>query len=151
MLKISPRRIDKRRKPIAEINVVPYIDVMLVLLVIFMITAPLLNQGIKVNLPKTQQNQVLQKGKQPIIVSINKKGNYFINTSETPEQALNAQQLMKAVDQTFKSNEYTKNEMVFVKGDDDVSYGKVVDAMALIQKAGAERVGLVTRNEVKGK
>jgi biopolymer transport protein TolR len=135
-----------KRKSMAEINVVPYIDVMLVLLVIFMITAPLLSQGVNVDLPKAQAKTLSQQ-KEPIIVSINATGEYFLNTTTTPEQAIDPMtlksQVLKEL-QTAKQNGESRG--VFVKGDKRVDYDKVIQAMVLLQQAGAENVGLITQD-----
>lgn len=128
----------------ADINVVPYIDVMLVLLVIFMITAPLLSQGIKVNLPKTS-SQSLPSMKKPLILSVNQQGQYFLNLSKTPRTPLSIQALMSDVD-SLLSKQPSSISGIYVKGDKSVNYGKVIQAMATLQKAGATHVGLITQN-----
>ena len=135
----------KKRRPIAEINVVPYIDVMLVLLVIFMITAPMLMQGVHVNLPQTKAKLLPPKEQMPIVVSIDRNGHYYLNVAEHPGQSLTPVQLMSEVAarlQIAKEKHETKH--IYVKGDRDVDYGKVVNAMVLLQRAGAHDVGLVT-------
>ena len=124
----------------AEINVVPYIDVMLVLLVIFMVTAPLLTQGIKVNLPKAQGKSLSVK-EQPIIVSVDAYGRYYLNTNRKPGKAISAQQLMSQVASLMQR----KVRKIYVKGDQAVNYGKVMQAIALIKKAGGDQVGLITK------
>lgn len=135
----------KRKKPLAEINVVPYIDVMLVLLVIFMITAPLLTQGIHVNLPQTTSRALKPTKDQPIVVSVNERGEYFLNTSAHPQQAIKADDLIKNISTLLeKAKRENKIRAVYVKGDKNASYGKVVGAMALLQRAGADEVGLIT-------
>lgn len=132
------RRI--KRKPIAEINVVPYIDVMLVLLVIFMVTAPLLYQGVKVDLPKAQAS-AMDQHKGPLIISVSSKGQYFLNTAKHPKHELSARALVVMVQQAVKNDQ---NRPVLVKGDRKANYEQVIDAMVLLQKAGVEKVGLVT-------
>lgn len=137
----------KRRGPMSEINVVPYIDVMLVLLVIFMITTPLLSQGVKVDLPQATAQPLVAKHQEPIVVSIDQQGQYFLNISSTPEKPIDASTLMSEVNAELqKSPQGQGNEprQVLVKGDQSVDYGKVVQAMVLLQKAGAPGVGLVT-------
>ena len=124
----------------SEINVVPYIDVMLVLLVIFMITAPLLSQGIHVSLPKAS-SKLLDHKRPPIIVSVDRLGRYFLNISSLPSKPINAQELMSLVSKKLKPK-----QDVYVKGDRNVNYGKVVYAMSLLKKAGASEVGLITEN-----
>ena len=111
----------------SEINVVPYIDVMLVLLVIFMITAPLLSQGIHVSLPKASSK--LLDHKRPPIVSVDRLGRYFLNISSLPSKPINAQELMSLVSKKLKPK-----QDVYVKGDRNVNYGKVVYAMSLLKK-----------------
>ncbi len=141
-----PRRTRKTKKrPLSEINVVPYIDVMLVLLVIFMITAPLLTQGINVNLPHAQAKAVDSKNTLPLIVSVDRAGRYFLNTSVHPTDPVSAQALMtEAAAQLQIAKEKHQQRAVYVKGDRAVDYGKVVRAMSLLQKAGAKEVGLIT-------
>lgn len=136
----------KRRKPMAEINVVPYIDVMLVLLIIFMITAPLLSQGVKVNLPKAQAQALAAQHQTPIIVIVDTKGNYYLNIANNPNQPIAADKLVTHVTAVLKTskNKGLKRE-VLVKGDRNVNYGKVVQAMVLLQHAGASTVGLMTQ------
>lgn len=134
-----------KKKPIAEINVVPYIDVMLVLLVIFMITAPLLTQGVNVNLPQAKAKAMSAKDKTPIVVSVNSHGQYFLNLAKNPLQPIDAQQLMSQVSAyLLLAKEHHQQRPVYVKGDRAVSYGHVVQAMVMLQKAGAGDVGLIT-------
>lgn len=131
-----------RRRPLAEINVVPYIDVMLVLLVIFMITAPLLSQGVNVDLPKVAA-KTLAKDKEPIIVSVDEQGRYFLNIASNPQAPLDAAELASRVTQELNNQDNAKRP-VMVKGDRRVDYGKVVQVMVLLQQAGADSVGLIT-------
>lgn len=132
-----------RRKLNAEMNVVPYVDVMLVLLVIFMTTAPLLLEGVELDLPKATAKVIPQKSEPPIIISIDKHGNYFLNISDNPKQAINADFLMIRVAAELAR---MPGRSLLVKGDKNVDYGTVVQAMALLQKAGAPSVGLMTDN-----
>lgn len=130
----------------AEINVVPYIDVMLVLLVIFMITTPLLTQGVKVDLPKATANAIDSERKEPIIISVNKEGQYFLNMAEKPNQPMTSRALVNMVAAYVKlAQEAHVTRQVMIRGDKDVGYGKVVSAMALLQQAGVENVGLITQ------
>ena len=141
----------RRQQPIAEINVVPYIDVMLVLLVIFMITAPILSQGITVDLPKVASEQVPTADREPIIVSVNQAGQYFLNISDTPENPMPTKALQVRVAaelELAKQNHQKLN--VLVKGDANVPYGQVVTAMGLLKNAGAEQVGLMTDSPQDG-
>lgn len=133
------------RLPISEINVVPYIDVMLVLLVIFMITAPILTQGVTVDLPKAQSETLKSGDREPIIVSVNVNGEYFLNISESPDTPLDPHTLQVKVAAELNLAKENKQQLpVLVKGDMGVSYGKVVVAMSLLKQAGAEKVGLLT-------
>lgn len=134
-----------KKSPIAEINVVPYIDVMLVLLVIFMITAPLLTQGVNVNLPHAKAKAMSAKNKTPIVVSVNSQGQYFLNLDKNPLQPINPQQLMSQVSAyLLLAKQHHEERPVYVKGDRSVNYGRVVQAMVMLQKAGAGDVGLIT-------
>lgn len=135
-----------KRKPIAEINLVPYIDVMLVLLLIFMITAPLLTQGVQVNLPQASAKAMPPQKSMPIIVSVDQQGSLFLNTSPTPDQAIMPQNLMSDVsNQITEAQTEHKEQDIYVKGDQAANYGEVMQAMVLLQKAGAKDVGLITK------
>ncbi len=139
------RRRSVEKKPIAEINVVPYIDVMLVLLVIFMITAPILTQGVTVDLPKAASESLKAADREPIIVSVNLAGDYFLNISDNPETPMDPQALMVRVAAELTLAQQSGEKLnVLVKGDQGVPYGKVVTAMSLLKQAGAEQVGLLT-------
>lgn len=134
------------RKPMAEINVVPFIDVMLVLLVIFMITAPLLTQGVKVDLPKTQAKALTDQQKQPLIITVDASGNFYYNLSDKPNQPVTARTLSHLVSTTLQSSgDGVDQRPVLVRGDQGVNYGKVMEAMVLLQQAGAKSVGLITQ------
>jgi len=140
---------ERIRKPlVAEINVVPYIDVMLVLLIIFMITAPLLTQGVNVDLPKANAKVINSERVEPIIVSVDKKGNYFLNITENPNTSMNEKKLVTRIAAELRLAEKNK-PMVLVKGDKNVDYGRVVNVMVLLQRAGVEHVGLLTEDPVK--
>jgi biopolymer transport protein TolR len=135
----------KRERPMSEINVVPYIDVMLVLLVIFMITAPMLSQGVTVDLPKAASQTLKESEKEPIIVSVNEQGSYFLNISATPSEPIESDALLRRVMAELRLDEEAgEKRNVLVKGDQGVAYGKVVQAMSLLKQAGAEQVGLLT-------
>jgi biopolymer transport protein TolR len=136
----SVRRFRKKR--MSEINVVPYIDVMLVLLVIFMVTAPLLTQGVKVELPQTDSTPIEQNEQEPIIVSVNSKGQYFLNLGDKKNSPIKARLLMTRIKAVLK---HRQDNTVFVKGDKNANYGKVVELMALLKQSGVENVGLVTK------
>ena len=133
------------RRPMAEINVVPFIDVMLVLLVIFMITTPLLTQGIKIELPKTEAKAIPPEQKEPLIVTVDATGNYYLNISEKPDQPITERTLSYMASMQLSSKDTAETQRpVLVRGDKDANYGKVVAAMVLLQKAGAKSVGLIT-------
>ena len=141
------RRKSAAHKPMSEINIVPYIDVMLVLLVIFMITAPMLTQGVTVDLPKATSENLKTADKEPIIVSVSQSGEFFLNISTTPNEAIEAQALMVRVAAELELAKQTNQPIrVLVKGDQNVPYGKVVEAMALLKQAGSDQVGLMTES-----
>lgn len=135
-----------KRRQMAEINVVPYIDVMLVLLVIFMMTTPLLSQGVKVDLPKAKAEALVQKDKEPIIVSVNAQGQYFVNLAAKPSESLDSTAIQSLVHATLEKDaaDSQNQRPVLVKADQTVRYGDVMKMMALLQQAGAPSVGLVT-------
>lgn len=136
-----------RRKRMSEINVVPYIDVMLVLLVIFMVTAPLFHQGVDVELPsapakpldKTDENQ------EPLIITVDRNGQIFVNKSDTPDESV-ADELFRNQIREILSKE---SSPVYVRGDNGVDYGRVVTVMVMLQSAGAKNVGLITEPVVE--
>ena len=139
------KRRTRSKSPIAEINVVPYIDVMLVLLVIFMITAPIITQGVTVDLPKAESQAVKTTDREPIIVSINSTGEYFLNVDANPDMPIAAENLMvRVAAELALAKESGQSVNVLVKGDQGVPYGRVVLAMSALKQAGAEQVGLVT-------
>lgn len=130
-----------RKRPMSEINVVPYIDVMLVLLIIFMITAPLLSQGVKIDLPRAPSEPLPASDSDPVIVSVDAAGNFFINYGEDQDQPVSPEVLVNRVSALVK---YRPRLPVLVKGDAGVNYGRVVQAMALLQGAGVKGIGLIT-------
>jgi biopolymer transport protein TolR len=130
-----------KKKPMAEINVVPYIDVMLVLLVIFMVAAPLLTQGVKVDLPKTVSAPLDNNDLEPLVVSIKSDGSYYITLGQDEEAAKSLKFISEQTGKILKQQPQTP---VLVWGDTNVPYGKIVELMSLLQQAGAESVGLVT-------
>lgn len=139
------RRRSTKAKPIAELNVVPYVDVMLVLLVIFMITAPMLSQGVTVDLPKLASENLATKDREPVVVSVNQQGQFFLNISDTPTIAMEPHALtVRVAAELALAKENHEQIAVLVKGDQNVEYGKVVAAMGLLKQAGAQQVGLVT-------
>jgi len=129
------------RRAVAEINVVPYIDVMLVLLVIFMATAPLLMQGVEVDLPKANSTPVSDSDAEPLIVSIDADANLYLNLGASDDQALSIETVRQRVATVLKRN---PDKAVMVWGDAAVPYGEVVALMSELQAAGAPSVGLVT-------
>jgi biopolymer transport protein TolR len=134
----------EKRRPIAEMNVVPYIDVMLVLLVIFMITAPILTQGVKVDLPKVASEPLkTPKNKEPLIVSIKANGEYVVERGRGEDKAANLEYVHRYVSKILKQQPDTD---VLVRGDEVVPYGKVIALMTTLQGAGAASVGLVTES-----
>lgn len=139
----------KNRRPkklVAEINVVPYIDVMLVLLVIFIVTAPLLQQGVAVDLPQASAKALPPSEKEPIIVSVDKGGNYYLNIADAPQMPMAKEPLSTQVQAELKRAPQRK---VLVKADGGVDYAKVVGAMVILQQAGAESIGLVTQDDAQ--
>jgi biopolymer transport protein TolR len=138
------RRKRVSKKLVAEINVVPYIDVMLVLLVIFIVTAPLLQQGVAVDLPQASAKSLPPSEKEPIIVSVDKQGNYYLNIAKITHMPVENESLISQVSDELERHPQRK---VFVKADKQVDYGKVMGAMVLLQQAGAGSVGLVTQDD----
>ncbi|MBZ2167816.1 protein TolR [Marinobacter sp. F4216] len=131
-----------RRKPMSEINVVPYIDVMLVLLIIFMVTAPMLTQGVKVELPETTSEPIqADKDVESIVVSVDTNGAYYM---EIGDQGSDPMSLPEIREQITKILSQRANSEVLVRGDEHVEYGVVVRLMAELQAAGASSVGLIT-------
>lgn len=133
----------KRLRPVAEINVVPYIDVMLVLLIIFMVTAPLLMQGVEVELPKAEAQAVESDDSDPLIASIKANGELFLNVGGDESTAISPEVLQRRVGAVLRAN---PNKPVLVWGDQAVAYGDVVALMVMLQAAGASNVGLVTES-----
>jgi biopolymer transport protein TolR len=130
-----------RRRLMGDINVVPYIDVMLVLLIIFMITAPLLSQGIKVDLPKAAAEPLPQQNDPPLVLSIDAQGRLYLNVGATPKQPIDDQTLLTRATAALRR---APQRAVLVNGDQAVNYGRVVQAMVLLQQAGARKVGFQT-------
>ena len=131
----------RSRRAVAEINVVPYIDVMLVLLVIFMATAPLLMQGVEVDLPKADSSPVSDSDAEPLIVSIDAQARLYLNLGASDDQALSMETVKQRVATVLKRN---PDKAVMVWGDAAVPYGEVMVLMSELQEAGAPSVGLVT-------
>jgi biopolymer transport protein TolR len=136
---VSPRGGKKRRMN-AEMNVVPYIDVMLVLLIIFMVTAPLLTQGIEVELPATDGQQMTQ-GDEPITLSVNRDGEFFLNVGDNKDSPLSDEDVRARAGAIVRNK---PQEMFLVEGDAKVPYESVARAMAVLQSAGVQKIGFVT-------
>jgi len=136
--------VSKGRRLMAEINVVPYIDVMLVLLIIFMVTAPLLTQGVKVDLPKAGAEPLdpeMMKDHNPIVLSIDSSGRMFMNQGGDTDAELDA---AGVEERTAALLSATPDLPVLLKADEKLAYGRVVDAMVILQRAGARKVGFIT-------
>jgi biopolymer transport protein TolR len=124
-----------RRRPMAEINVTPFVDVMLVLLIVFMVTAPLLTVGVPVDLPKTKA-QALSQDREPLSITIKRGGQIYLQNTPIAEEDLVAK--LTAISQ----NGY--DQRIFVRGDKSVDYGRVMEVMGLLSSAGFTHIGLVT-------
>ena len=132
----------QQRKLMSEINVVPYIDVMLVLLVIFMVTAPMLTQGIKVELPKAGAEPIPDvPDHPPLILSVDAEGNLYVNVGDDEDQPASAKDVVARVGAVLRNR---PNTPILVKADRSVPYGNVVGAMVLLQQGGATEVGFIT-------
>jgi biopolymer transport protein TolR len=134
----------RRKRLMGEINVVPYIDVMLVLLIIFMITAPLLTEGVKVQLPKAGAKPIppeMMKDTKPIILTVDERGRLFLNYNKPEDEPVDAAKVEAQAAAVLRRAPET---VVLVRGDYRVAYGEVVAAMTILQRAGADKVGFVT-------
>ena len=132
----------QKRKLMGEINVVPYIDVMLVLLVIFMVTAPLLTQGVEVDLPKANAEPIeTPPDHDPLVLSVDADGNFYINAGDDEDRPQSGAEILRRVQIVLGQKPETP---MFVKADRAVPYGHVVGAMVVLQQAGAENIGFVT-------
>jgi biopolymer transport protein TolR len=141
---VEPRK--GKRRPMAEINVVPYIDVMLVLLVIFMITAPLLNLGVEVELPKADAEPLdSEQNEEPLVVTVLRNGDLYLNAGGdldgTTSGLIDPESLVTTVSAIVRRNPEIQ---VLVGGDERVDYGQVYNAMVLLQKAGVAKLGLMS-------
>jgi biopolymer transport protein TolR len=132
-----------KRKLMAEINVVPYIDVMLVLLIIFMVTAPMLSQGVEVELPNAAAEPLKQdpQNAEPLILSIDAAGSYYLNVGDDEESPREPAQILQLAQTVLNKK---PNVPVLVKADENVPYGRVISGMVLLQQAGAKKVGFLT-------
>ena len=130
------------RKVMSEINMVPFIDIMMVLLVAFMVSAPMLTQGLKVDLPKTTSQVIpLEKDIEALIISVKADGEYFIDLGAERETATGLDVIAEKVGKVLSASPRTQ---VLIKGDRNVAYGSVIELMAGLQSAGVENVGLIT-------
>ena len=131
-----------KRKPMSDINVVPYIDVMLVLLIIFMVTAPMLTQGIKIDLPQVESAPVIvEQNQEPLIISVDLSGTYYMEMSSLSQDPLELDFLLEKTEGLLSVNPQLA---VLVRADKNVEYGLVVELMAALRSAGASGVGLIT-------
>ncbi|HTT06298.1 MAG TPA: protein TolR [Steroidobacteraceae bacterium] len=131
-----------KRRLMGEINVVPYIDVMLVLLIIFMITAPLLTQGIKVNLPKAAAQPLQQRNQEPLVLSVDARGRLYMNVGAHPRDPIDDETALVRATVALRRE---PDRPVLVNADQAISYGRVVQAMVLLQQAGATDIGFQTQ------
>lgn len=131
------------RRQVSEINVVPYIDVMLVLLVIFMITAPLLQTGVEIDLPDAAATPISDGGEaqEPLILSVDSDGSWYLNVGEEPEQSLARDEVHRLASAVLRLN---PNRRVLVAGDKSIDYGQIMQAMVTLQLAGAPEIGLMS-------
>ena len=133
-----------KRRLMSEINVVPYIDVMLVLLIIFMITAPLLTQGIQVDLPNAPAQQLdpeLLKDNEPLVLSVDREGQFYLNIGDDDDSPIEDATVVERASAVLRRNAQTP---VLVKADEAVPYGRVVTGAVLLQQAGATKIGFQT-------
>ncbi len=147
MRAVRPIRANRRkRRLVAEINVVPYIDVMLVLLVIFMITAPLLQTGVEIDLPDAAATPIADAGEaqEPLILSVNSEGQWYLNVGETPDQPLAREEVQRLASAVLRLN---PDRRVLVAGDASIDYGQIMQAMVTLQLSGAPEIGLMSDPE----
>lgn len=140
------RRSRRVRRQVAEINVVPYIDVMLVLLVIFMITAPLLQTGVEIDLPDAAATPISDAGEseEPLILSVDAGGQWYLNVGEEPGEPLVREEVQRLASAVLRLN---PNRRVLVAGDKSIDYGQIMQAMVTLQLAGAPEIGLMSDPE----
>lgn len=134
-----------KRRPLAEINVVPYIDVMLVLLVIFMITAPMLTQGVKVDLPQAKTSPIAVDSEPPLVISVDKQGLYYLNDENQQSQSMSLKNiLIRVLAEKKIATQNKQKKIILVRGDKQVPYGEIIALMSTLKNAGIENVGLMT-------
>ncbi|MDT0617412.1 MAG: protein TolR [Salinisphaeraceae bacterium] len=137
-----------KRRLASDINVVPYIDVMLVLLIIFMVTAPLLTTGVQVNLPQAPAEPMdISEENEPLILTVKSNGELYLNIGDNPDQPISADRVEELAARVI---EQRPDVPVAVRGDTEGRYGEVVRGMVLLQRAGAGRVGLMTDHAEDG-
>ncbi len=137
------RTLSRKKRAFNEINVVPYVDVSLVLLLVFMITAPLIEQGVEVELPKALANQISTVNEEPIVITVDKSGLYYINLADEPDQPISTAEMLAFVSAVRRVNPKLP---VFIRGAQDSAYGNVVNVFVVLQQARVENVGLMTQN-----
>jgi len=130
-----------KRRLMSDINVVPYIDVMLVLLIIFMITAPLLTQGITVDLPNAPASQLDPGENEPLVLSVDREGKYYLNVGDNEDMPIDDATVVERASAVLRRNAQTP---VLVQADETVPYGRVVTGAVLLQQAGASKIGFQT-------
>ncbi|HET6587671.1 MAG TPA: protein TolR [Oleiagrimonas sp.] len=140
-MRTSPRNRRRQRRLKAEINVVPYIDVMLVLLIIFMVTAPLLHLGVDIQLPQASAKS-LQNDKQPVLVSVDKDGHLYLTLGNEPREPIDADELVRKVHAFVDANPKVS---VLVGGDKRIDYGRIMQVLVMLQQAGVPHVGLMSQ------
>lgn len=133
----------KHRRLLAEINVVPYIDVMLVLLVIFMVTVPIIQQGVEVDLPKATAKNLPDENSTPLVVTIRRDGKIFVNKGRRNELPVARDELAQMIEPLLQAEQ----GRVYVRGDRYARYGDIVEIMAELQSLGATQIGLITETE----
>ena len=127
-------------QPLSEINITPFVDVVLVLLIIFMVTAPMMQQGVEVQLPKTNAKSNVSMKENDVVVSIDSKKNIFIGKTKVSRE-----DLINKLEAVFKNK---KNKDLYLEADKSINYGYVVDIMAAAKNAGIEKVGLITEQDL---
>lgn len=140
MPKCTPTRFKKKR--MAEINVVPYIDVMLVLLVIFMITAPMLAEGYRVQLPEARAKAIDKSDVKPVVISVDNQGRLYLNLGDSPQQPVDARTLTARV---LARRQQHPQVPIMIQGDVSADYGKVINAMSVLNDAGIDNFSLITK------
>lgn len=145
----------RHKKPLnADMNVVPYIDVMLVLLIIFMVTAPMLTTGVEVNLPSEKTSNIANQELTPVIVSLQKDGKLYISSEQAIDKPVSEKQLavtLSELAKQHKGDNGTSNLQVMINADKENEYSKIMHLMAIVQGAGVTKVGLLSGQPTKAK